>query len=127
MSEFLFQKSQRVTLPAKIAGTEGVQGVVTGYSVDIGREPSYTVQWPTTEYVHDNGAIRTISAFVNESDLLAAQPPKMVTEEAALALAKKSLDDGRAAAFAEIEAEREARRRKRKPAGKTKPKSKRNR
>lgn len=78
MSEFLFQNSQRVVLPADVAGAEGVQGVVVAYTGFIGREPEYKVQSLVADTIGESGALKAIERRVSESELSRAQPPLMV-------------------------------------------------
>lgn len=127
MSEFQFAKRQRVTVPAVKAGAPNVQGIVALGVCKMGEEPSYVVQFLDANKVDEAGCYKLAAVTVTQSELMVAQPPKMMPIAAAESDAKLAYSNGRHDVIAEIEAAREARRRKRKPAGKTKPKSKRNR
>jgi hypothetical protein len=74
MSEFQFQKSQRVIVPAQAAGADNVQGVVVGIFDRIGREPSYALQWMCTDKADEAGQMMTLGQAFDESRLLEAQP-----------------------------------------------------
>ena len=114
MSEFAFQKSQRVIVPADIAGAENVQAVIVANSVRLGYEPNYTLQFPSSDTVGEHGALMPIERVVGEAALVKAQPQKMVLADEAQNLAdlayRKGADDLRE----EIEQERASRLAKRK-------------
>jgi hypothetical protein len=114
MSEFQFQKSQRVIVPADVACAENVQGVIVGYSSRIGYEPDYTIAWPSADAVDGNGFLKTIERSVGQSALDKAQPPKMVTAAEAQKIAGEAYDKGGADVREEIEMECQARIGKRK-------------
>lgn len=78
MSEFQFSKTHRVIVPADCAGAEGVQGVVTVNVARLGREPYYEVQWLASDTVDEKGNLVMLCTDVSESDLIKAQPPKMI-------------------------------------------------
>lgn len=109
MSEFQFQKSQRITIPAQVAGAEGVQGVVFSNTAFLGREPEYTVKWPSNDTVDQHGNFVSHEAVIAESVLLAGQPPKMVTAAEAQKMAGEAYDRGTLDVRNEAEIERQHR------------------
>lgn len=130
MSECIFKKGERVIVPANIAGAEGVQAVIIEVSTAIGREPYYGLEWPSNDTVRESDrTLKPCYGSTLESGLVAAQPPKMITKADADDLVQKAYRAGADDLRAELEMERvhRAAARKRKPAGKAKPKSKRNR
>lgn len=100
MSEFQFQKSQRVMLPADITGAENVWGVVTGNHAALGREPFYEIQWQSADTVYESTLLVHHTATCSESRLLQAQPaPSLPRDEVDKLLAdayRKGGDDLRA-------------------------------
>lgn len=95
MSEFHFQKSQRVIVPPQAAGAEGVQGIVSGIFDRLGREVQYVVQWMRSDATDEDGkgTFKGVGQSFTESDLLKAQPPKTIT----FAEAQAMVDADRAA------------------------------
>jgi hypothetical protein len=118
MSEFQFQKSQRVIVPADIAGAEGVQAVIVANSVRLGYEPSYTLQFPSSDTIGEAGALMPIERVVAESALIKAQPPKMISVVDAEKMAAEAYRHGGEAVQAELDLERIHRAAKRKRAKK---------
>ena len=122
MSEFLFSRSQRVTVPINVAYAENVPGVVATTTGFIGREPAYGLQWQATHAVDENGNLETRTAIVSESELIKAQPPKMVPladVEKARAEAYRQGGDDLREELAQEGKSRAAKRSKRKPARKS--------
>jgi hypothetical protein len=114
MSEFQFQKSQRVTVPADIAGAEGVQAVIVANSARLGYEPSYTLQFPSSDTIGEAGALMPIERVVGESALINAQPKSSITKEDADKLVADAYRCGADELRAEIDLERIHRAAKRK-------------
>lgn len=107
MSIFQFAKSQRVTVPAAMAGAENVQGIVAEGHAELGAEPRYILQWPNADKLGDSGIFVMVVGEVAQGELAKAQPPKMVTEAEANELAKvyhdKGFDNGRLSGLAEAQ------------------------
>jgi hypothetical protein len=95
MSIFQFTKSQRVTIPAAMAGAENVQGLVAEGHAELGAEPRYIVQWPNAEKFGDNGLFGMLIGEVGQGELIKAQPPKMISEDQADERAKRAHENGR--------------------------------
>lgn len=85
MSEFKFQKSQRVIVPAAHADAANVQGVVTGTMDQLGKGPKYFVQWPSVDTTDAFGTLNMMTRVIGEAELAEAQP----AEKAGLALEVK--------------------------------------
>lgn len=81
MSEFLFKNSQRVSVPTKYSGADGVQAVITRCSSFVGREPEYRLEWQANDVVAETGHLVPCFAAVSESDLVAAQPAEAFSRE----------------------------------------------
>lgn len=126
MSSFYFKNLQRVILPASVPyGVGGVQGIIIAGSAELDGMPRYDVQFVNHLKRAANGHMESRIVSVSEADLVAAQPPAMVTEEEATRRCKVCFDDGHMSAMETIRREREARARKRKKPAKAKSKSKR--
>ena len=107
MSIFQFVKSQRVTVPAAMAGAENVQGIVAEGHAELGAEPRYILQWANADKLGDNGIFVMVVGEVSQGELAKAQPPKMLTEAEANKLAEiyhdKGFDNGRIVGLAEAQ------------------------
>lgn len=103
MSVFQFTKSQRVTIPAAMAGGENVQGLVAEGHAELGAEPRYILQWPNAEKFGDNGLFGMLVGEVGQGELIKAQPPIMVRLEAAAAGSRQAYENGRTTMLREIE------------------------
>lgn len=114
MSIFQFTKSQRVTIPAAMAGAANVQGLIAEGHAELGAEPRYILQWPNAEKFTENGLFGIIVGEVGQAELAKAQPPEMVTLEESNRRSMRTYDDGYAMAMLKVEKEREARLVKRK-------------
>jgi len=118
MSVFQFAKSQRVTIPAAMAGAENVQGLVAEGHAELGAEPRYILQWPNAEKMGDGGLFTMVVGEVGQGALIAAQPPAMVTEDEARRRSEHCFEDGHMMAMHEVAKQREDRLAKRKAARK---------
>jgi hypothetical protein len=118
MSEFQFQKSQRVMLPGDIAGAECVWGVVVGNFAKLGREPLYDVQWQSSDSVSEEMLLVTHTATIAESRLLQAQPAPSVAVDAVDKMLSDAYRRGADELRAELDLERIHRAAKRKRAKK---------
>jgi hypothetical protein len=78
MSVFQFTKSQRVIIPAAMAGAENVQGLVAEGHTELDAEPRYILQWPNTEKIEPDGLFGRLVGEVGQGELIKAQPPMMV-------------------------------------------------
>lgn len=95
MSIFQFAKSQRVTVPAAMAGAENVQGLVAEGHAELGSEPRYILQWPNAEKLGDNGLFTMVVGEVSQGELAKAQPPKMITVDEASKHSRQAHENGR--------------------------------
>jgi len=118
MSGFQFTKSQRVTIPAAMAGAENVQGLVAEGHAELGAEPRYILQWPNADKLGDAGLFTMVVGEVGQGALIAAQPPAMIARVEAMRMAMKTADDRAAAIYAGLESARQARAAKRSAARK---------
>lgn len=115
MSVFQFTKSQRVIIPAAMAGAENVQGLVAEGHAELGADPRYILQWPNAEKFGDNGLFGMLVGEVGQGELVKAQPPAaMMSCDAASNMAADAYAAGAAAVRSAIEIERRARALKRK-------------
>lgn len=114
MSIFQFTKSQRVTIPAAMAGGDNVQGLVAEGHAELGAEPRYILQWPNVEKFGENGLVGIIVGEVGQGELIKAQPPEMVTLEESNRRSMRTYEDGYAMAMLKVAKEREGRLAKRK-------------
>lgn len=105
MSEAAFARSQRVIVPANLAGAEGVQGVITAVKTFIGREPEYDLQWPVADMIGANGFLVIVQSPTPESELLAAQPGKTVTADEAQHMINRAVIDAQVQTRDQVERE----------------------
>ena len=69
MSKFTFKNSQRVLLPATIAGPN-VQAVITSRTEYAWREPRYDLQWLLNDTYSEDNKLRTERHILERSVLV---------------------------------------------------------
>lgn len=102
MSEFAFARADRVTVPVELAGSKGVQGVISASTGFVGREPEYLLQWLVSEIADAHGRLEVSKGSVAESALLRAQPAPTIDLAKAQATWKKIKQKAAERARAEI-------------------------
>ena len=95
MSVFQFTKSQRVIIPAAMAGAENVQGLVAEGHAELDAEPRYILQWPNAEKIEPDGLFGRLVGEVGQGELIKAQPPAMIPVAQADERAKQAHEHGR--------------------------------
>ncbi|MBS0537000.1 MAG: hypothetical protein JSR72_23320 [Proteobacteria bacterium] len=124
MSSFHFKNLQRVILPTSVIGAPNVQGVVIGGATELDGVPHYNVLFLDHMTRCAKSDVQPRVVGILEHELIAAQPPAMVTEEEAVRRCKVCFDDGHLSAMETIRRERAARAAKRMKPAKAKSKSK---